>query len=244
MNLSEKVVLVTGGAVRLGRAICLELAEAGAKIFCHYHSSGNAALSLKQKISANGGSIHIFKCDLSEAKAPQNIINEVIRVFGRIDVLINNAAVFYKTPLGSVTEKDWDAFTNLNLKSAFFIAQESGRHMLKQKTGKIINISDAAAVSPFPAFIPYSISKAGIIAMTIGLAKALAPHIQVNCINPGTVMLPENMSEEDKSYALDQTLLKREGCAEDVAKSVRFLLEGSDYITGAILPVDGGRQIR
>jgi NAD(P)-dependent dehydrogenase (short-subunit alcohol dehydrogenase family) len=163
---------------------------------------------------------------------------------GRLDVLVNNAALFYKTPFGEISEKDWDTFHTLNLKSAFFMAQSASRYMLKHKSGKIINIGDSSADSPFPAYLPYSISKAGIVAMTKGLAKALAPHIQVNCVNPGPVMIPEGYSEEDRQSAIQKTLLKREGSGKDIAKTIRFLLEGSDYITGAIIPVDGGRHIR
>ncbi|MEJ2543186.1 MAG: SDR family oxidoreductase [Calditrichaceae bacterium] len=116
--------------------------------------------------------------------------------------------------------------------------------MLKQKSGKIINIADAGAETPFPAYLPYSITKAGIINMTKGLAKALAPNIQVNCVSPGPVMFPEDYSEKERQYSIEQTLLKREGSAEDIAKTIRFLLEGTDYITGAVIPVDGGRGIR
>lgn len=244
MDISGKVILVTGGAVRIGRAICLELAGAGASIFCHYHSNREAALSLQQEIAALGGQCQIFSLDLSQSQSAAILINEVIQSYGRIDALINNAGLFYKTPFGSVTEEDWNAFHNLNLKSAFFLAQETGRLMQAQQSGKIINIADAAASTPFPSYLPYSISKAGVIAMTKGLAKALAPNVQVNCINPGPVMFPDDMAEKEKQQAIEQTLLKREGSAQDIARTVRFLLEGSDYITGAIIPVDGGREIR
>ncbi len=244
MDLSKKTVLITGGAIRIGRAISKELSSAGANIFCHYHSSREDAVSLQKEIQSSGGEIHIHQCDLSASGVHEELISEVIRKFGRIDILINNSAVFYKTQFGKITEKDWDTFHNLNLKSAFFLAQAAGNEMLKQHSGKIINIGDAGALSPWPSYLPYSISKAGIIAMTIGLAKALAPYIQVNCVNPGPVMIPKEMPKAERQKALDQTLLKKEGSASDIAKTVRFLLEGSDYITGAVIPVDGGRQIR
>lgn len=244
MDLNKKVVLITGGAIRLGRAISLELSRTGANIFCQYNSSQTAALELKKEIENTNKICHIYKSDLSTLAGVNQTVAEVIKVFGKIDVLINNAALFYKTPLGAITEKDWDTFLNLNLKSAFFLAQEVSKHMLKQKSGKIINIGDAGALSPYPAYLPYSISKAGVIAMTKGLAKALAPDIQVNCVSPGPVMIPENYSEEERKFSIGQTLLKREGSGEDIAKTVRFLLEGSDYITGSNIPVDGGRHIR
>ena len=244
MELKNKIVLITGGAVRIGRAISIELNKAGATIFCQYFSSLESAQLLKSEIEKSGGKIHIFQSDLSKLNGINQTVNETIRIFDRIDVLINNAAIFFKTPFGKVTENDWDTLHNLNLKSSFFLSQAVSQNMLKQKSGKIINIADAGAETPFPTYLPYSISKAGIINMTKGLAKALAPNIQVNCINPGPVIFPENYSEEERNYSIAQTLLKREGSVEDVAKTVRFLLEGSDYITGAVIPVDGGRQIR
>jgi NAD(P)-dependent dehydrogenase (short-subunit alcohol dehydrogenase family) len=115
--------------------------------------------------------------------------------------------------------------------------------MLRQKSGKIINIADSAAETPFPSYLPYSISKAGIITMTKGLAKVLAPHIQVNCIAPGPVLFPQNYDEKEKQFAIEQTLLKREGAPEDIVKALEFLIKNGDYITGTVLPVDGGRHI-
>ncbi len=116
--------------------------------------------------------------------------------------------------------------------------------MQAQKSGKIINIGDSGALTPFPSYLPYSVSKAGILALTKGLAKALAPHIQVNCVNPGPVLFPQEFPDKEKEFAINQTLLKRAGSAEDVARTVRFLIEGSDYITGECIAVDGGRHIR
>ena len=115
--------------------------------------------------------------------------------------------------------------------------------MKRQGWGKIVNIGDPSGVNPWPSFIPYGLTKGGIISMTRGLAKALAPEVQVNCINPGPVMFPDDYSKENQERALKNTLLKKEGTAEDIAKTVRFIIEGSDYITGAIINVDGGRSI-
>ncbi len=243
MNIEDKVILITGGAVRLGRAIVLDLAKSGAKIFCHYHSSVDMAQTLKREIEFMGGVISLYQYDLMEEDAPQKICNEAINVYGTVDVLINNAALFFKTPFGQISLHDWDVFHTLNLKNAFFLTQEVSRFMLKQKSGKIINIADSAAETPFPSYLPYSISKAGVITMTKGLAIILAPHIQVNCISPGPILFPENYEENEKKYAIEHTLLKREGSVDDIVKAVRFLIENSDYITGTVLPVDGGRHI-
>jgi len=244
LELTGKVILVTGGAVRVGRAICSEIARKGAKVFCHYHQSIQPAKSLQRELQDIGCEVEIFQADLMQIESGIRLLHEVINRFGRIDVLINSAALFYKTPFGFVTEKDWDTFFSLNLKQVFFLCQEAGLMMTEQKSGKIINIADAAASTPFPSYLPYSISKAALVAMTKGLAKALAPHVQVNCVNPGPVMIPESLPDDEKRSAIAQTLLKREGTAQDVAKAVRFLIEEGDYLTGVILPVDGGREIR
>ena len=244
MNLNQRIVLITGGAVRVGRAISKELAAAGAVIACHYHSSEAQAIRLKREIEDEGGQIELFRADLSDLSSCKNLIAAVRQAYGKIDVLVNNAAVFFKTPFGSVNEKQWDTLLNLNLKSVFFLSQEVSPVMQAQKSGKIINIGDSGALTPFPSYLPYSISKAGVIALTKGLAKALAPHIQVNCINPGPVLFPRDFPEKEKEFAINQTLLKRAGSAEDVARTVRFLIEGSDYITGECIAVDGGRHIR
>jgi len=243
MNIKNKVILITGGAIRLGRAITLDLAKNGAKIFCHYHSSADMAQLLKREIESEGGVISLYKYDLMNEDAPQKICNKALNIFGTVDILINNAALFFKTPFGEIKSSDWDIFHTVNLKNAFFLAQEVSHSMLKQKSGKIINIADSAAETPFPSYLPYSISKAGVITMTKGLAKILAPHVQVNCISPGPVLFPENYDENEKQYAINQTLLKREGSPSDIVKAIHFLIEDADYITGAVLPVDGGRHI-
>jgi len=242
MDIRNKTALVTGGAVRLGRAISLELARAGANIFCQYHSSEKQAHSLKENIEARGGKIKIYQSDLTRPGAVKDIINSLQESFGQIDILVNNSALFYPTPLGKVKEKDWDTFHNLNLKAVFFLSQEAGLLMQKQKQGRIINIGDTSVESPWASYIPYILSKAGIITMTKGLAKALAPEVLVNCINPGPVLFPDNYSEEQKAQSIKRTLLQKAGTARDIAKTVRFLAE-TDYITGAIIPVDGGRHI-
>ncbi|MCD6376798.1 MAG: SDR family oxidoreductase [Caldisericaceae bacterium] len=244
MDLENKVVLITGGAVRLGRAITLELSKRKALICCHYHSSTTEAKQLKQQIDEAGGHILLFRQDLSSVPQAENLAERVLSQTGRVDVLVNNAAIFFKTPFGQVSEADWDRLMEVNLKSVFFLSQKIGLQMKVRGAGKIVNIADSGALHPFPSYLPYSISKAGIVTLTIGLAKALAPEVQVNCINPGPVMMPPNFLEAEKQFAINQTLLKREGNAEDIARTVRFLIEDSDYITGSCINVDGGRAVR
>ena len=240
MDLKDKVVLITGGAVRIGRAISEALISAGCIVFCHYNSNEKKALNLKK----NYPDIQLLQGDLKNADTPRFLIHEVVKITGTIDILINNAAIFPKTPLGTVTEKNWNDVFDINLKSTFFLSQEAGLIMMKNCFGKIINIADTSGLKPWPSYIPYSITKSGVISLTKGLAKALAPHVLVNCINPGPVLIPEDYSEIQVNQAIDKTLLKRVGNANDIANAVRFLLEDGDYITGIILSVDGGRSIK
>jgi NAD(P)-dependent dehydrogenase (short-subunit alcohol dehydrogenase family) len=243
MNLKDRVVLITGGAVRVGRTITKELVAAGAIIYCHYNNSHEAAAKLRDSIQGGNEKIRLIRGDLNRTAFAADMIDTIVSQAGQLDVLINNAAIFFRTPLGTVTEEDWDRLFQLNLKSPFFCSQHAGMHMKKKGGGKIISIGDPSGLNPWPGFIPYGLTKSGIISMTKGLAKALAPEVQVNCINPGPVMFPDHYDDEDRDRALRKTLLKREGSPDDIAKTVRFVLEGSDYITGAIINVDGGRSI-
>ncbi len=243
MELKNKSILITGGVIRVGRAITRELLSAGARLFCHYNSAHQEAKSLQKEVENNAQNLHLIQGNLNSVAFAENLVEQVIEESGHIDVLINNAAIFFKTPLGEVNGTDWDKLFQLNLKAPFFCAQKAGMYMKKQGWGKIVNIGDPSGENPWPSFIPYGLTKGGIISMTRGLAKALAPEVQVNCINPGPVMFPDDYSKENQEQALKNTLLKKEGTAEDIAKTVRFILEGSDYITGAIINVDGGRSI-
>jgi pteridine reductase len=239
MQLRNKVILVTGGAIRIGRAICIELNAAGGLVYCHYYHSEAAAKELQEKKPQ----LRLLKADLTKSKAASRIIRQIGSEAGKIDILINNAAVFIKTPLGGVDEAIWQTLFNLNLKVAFFLAQEAGTDMKARGSGKIINIADISGLKPWPAYIPYAMTKSALINMTKGLALALAPAVQVNCIAPGPVLLPDDYSAAERKKAIERTLLKRTGRAEDVAYAVRFLLEDGDYITGAVIGVDGGRSI-
>jgi NAD(P)-dependent dehydrogenase (short-subunit alcohol dehydrogenase family) len=243
MQLRDKVILVTGGAVRVGRAICTALAEESVILYCHFNKSRKEAELLRDEISNSGSTIELIQGDLNNINFTKRLIEQIISERGCIDVLVNNAALFYKTPFGRVTEQDWDRLFDLNLKAAFFCAQHAGIQMKKQGNGKIINIGDPSGDRPWPGYIPYALTKAGIVSMTKGLAIALAPNVQVNCVNPGPVMIPESYSTDQRTQAINRTLLRREGAAEDISATVRFLIEGSDYITGAIINVDGGRSI-
>jgi pteridine reductase len=243
MDIKNKSVLITGGAVRIGREISLKMAEIGARVFCHYYKSSQAAYTLKEECEKKGFRIHLLQADLTRIKSAESLIQKVIQLAGSIDILINNAAVFYDTPLGTITERQWDRLFNLNLKAAFFCSQKAGQFMQKQGNGKIINIGDVSGEKIWPDYIPYCLTKNALIAMTKGLAKALAPEVLVNCINLGPIMFPENYQEAQKQRALNSTLLKRQGDAKEVAEAVHFLVVNADYVTGTTLNIDGGRSI-
>jgi pteridine reductase len=243
MELQGRVALVTGGGVRLGRAIALELAAAGAAVAVHYHSSAADAASVAEEIRAAGGQAAAFALDLARTEALPRLVEQVLTAFGRLDALVNNAGIFPHTPFADATEADWERVMGINLKAPFFLSQATARPMLAQGGGKIVHLADISAERPWSGYLPYCISKAGIVALTRGLARALAPTIQVNAVAPGTVLFPEEMPEEERERLLQQVPLRREGNPTDVARTVRFLLEGSDYITGAVIPVDGGRSV-
>lgn len=243
MQLEGSVALVTGGAVRVGRAIALALAGRGATVAISYHASAEAAREVVATIEAGGGQAAAFPADLARVPEVIQLVESVLARFGRLDLLVNNAAVFPRTPLATVTEAEWDHTLAVNLKGAFFCAQQAARAMQRQGAGKIVNLADISAFRPWANYLPYCISKAGIVALTQGLAKALAPVVQVNAVAPGTVLFPEGYCEEQRAKVRAAIPLGHEGSPEDVARTVLFLLEGPDFITGTTLPVDGGRLI-
>ena len=249
MELQNRIVLITGAARRVGRVMALELARRGVRLALHCHHSKTEAEELKRQLENSGGVAEIFPADLADFTQTASLIENVHEHYGGFDVLINNAAIFECTPLDEVTEADWDRHLSINLKAPFFLCRDAARAMRQtdipeHRGGKIINIADAEIVHPWPAYLPYSISKAALATMTKGLARTLAPDIQVNTIGPGTVLPP---ADEEGQEAIDQTLrripLGRLGSPMDIAEAVCFLLEKGDYITGAFISVDGGSSI-
>jgi NAD(P)-dependent dehydrogenase (short-subunit alcohol dehydrogenase family) len=243
MKIKDSVILITGSSDRVGKEIAFRLSSEGAKIIIHYNKNKEKAEETASEILSQGQTAKTIQGNLQYQKDWEKIKNEILNDFERIDVLINNAAIFYKTPLFTATESDWDSFINVNLKGVFLGSKIFGEIMFKQKGGKIINISDVAGETIWPDYIPYCVSKAGVFALTRGLAKALAPHVLVNCIAPGTVLLAEKYDQSEEQALIDSTPLQRVGTAEDMAATAAFLIEGSDFITGAVIKVDGGRSI-
>ena len=243
MTLQEKVALVTGSAKRIGRAVANALADRGVHQAVHYRTSKTEAEDAVEMFRILGVEAESFQADLSQVKEVEALASEVLKRFGRLDILVNNASVFFPSPLGEVTDLQWDTLINTNLKGPFFLAQKVGLAMKAAVGGTIINIGDWAAERPYTGYLPYCISKAGVVAMTKGLAKALAPEVRVNCINPGPVMLPEDLSEAEKEEVMRKTPLQRTGSPADIANAVVFLCEGTDFMTGAVITVDGGRAV-
>ncbi len=233
----QRTALVTGGAVRVGRAIAEALADAGFHIAIHAHSSDDAARAVAAKLAS--ASVHL--ADLTVDGGGERLAGEVAALRGRVDVLVNSAADFFPTPLGATTYAQWERLHALNLRAPYFLAQAVRPHM--SPGGCIVNVADVAAEAPWPGYVSYGITKAGIVAMTLGLARELAPDIRVNAVSPGPVLLPERYDAEQRQRSIDRTLLGREGTPEDVARAVRFLVE-NEYVTGAVLPVDGGRRLK
>lgn len=244
MELAGKVALVTGaGGARLGRAIALAIASRGAAIGVHYRSNERGALELVAEIERSGGRAAIFRADLERPPEIEALVGSVVSTLGGLDVLVSNASVFRRTPFATTTERDWDEALDTNLKAPFLLARAAAPHLGARGPGKIVHVADTSALRPWPEYIPYCVSKAGLIALTQGLARALAPQVLVNAVAPGPVLPPEGASEEEVRRAIARVPLGRVGSPGDVAAAVLFLLEGSDYVTGAVIPVDGGRSI-
>lgn len=248
MTLQGKTVLITGAAKRLGRETALLLARRGAALILHCNRSLREALTLQKEIKALGAEAWVVRqeFDLKQGRvdaAVRGLASKVSKECPPVDILINNAPIFYPTPLEKISEKDWDSFQTVNLKVPFFLAREFGMQMKKRKQGKIINLVDWTGWRPDPNYLPYAVSKAGLMALTEGLAKALAPHVQVNGIAPGPILKAKGMTPAGEKKAAGKTLLGRFGKPEDIAEAVRFLCEKADYITGVCLPVDGGCRI-
>lgn len=246
MQKEPKVALITGGARRIGAEIAKLLHAAGMNIIIHYNLSTDAADELSRELnSLRPHSVVSFRANLAEIDTLEDGMTRAVAAFGRLDVLINNASRFYKTPMGEVTSFQWDDLLDSNLKAPFFLAQSAAPHLRKTQ-GCIINLADVHAERPMRDYAVYCISKAGLVMLTKSLAKELAPDIRVNAVAPGTVMLPEGdntLTPELQDKILARIALQHYGDPQDIAKSVLFLIKDAPYMTGQILTVDGGRSL-
>jgi pteridine reductase len=242
--LRDQVVLITGGARRIGAEIARTLHAAGANVLIHYRTSAAAAIALAEEFNTlRAHSAAIFAAHLLNAEAPDKLIAATLREFGRLDILINNASSFYPTPIGQITVPQWDDLMGSNLKVPLFLSQEAAPSLRTQR-GLIINMIDIHALRPLKAHPVYSVAKAGLAMLTRSLARELGPEIRVNGIAPGPVLWPEGqMDEALKLEIVDKTALKRHGTPQDIARTALFLAKDAPYITGQIIAVDGGRSI-
>ncbi len=243
-DLTDKVALITGGAQRVGAMTARLLHAAGANILLHYRNSRQPALALQTELNEQrANSVILIQAELLDTIKLKALINKGLEQWGRLDILVNNASSFYPTPMGTVTENDWDDLIGSNMKAPFFLSQLAAPHLEKQK-GCIISIVDIHAQRPMQGHSVYNMAKAGLAMLVKTLAFELGPNIRVNGVAPGAIMWPaQDMDDITKQRIVSRTYLKRKGSAEDIAKTVLFLAANADYITGQIIAVDGGRSL-
>jgi pteridine reductase len=243
MELRGRVALVTGAGRRLGRELARALAGRGMTLAIHRHASSEGAEALRAEVSAAGGRAECFAADLTDAAAARALPARVVGAFGRLDVLVNSAAVMHRLDFEHTTPEQYDDILDLNLRSVFFCTQGAAA-ALRAARGKVVNIADLAGLQPWPGFAAHSVSKAGVIMLTKVMARSLAPEVTVNAIAPGAVLVPEEYDEEERQRLARATPLGRLGSPQDVVGAMLYLLEAGDFITGEVLTVDGGRLLR
>lgn len=241
-RLSGRCALVTGASGRLGRAIALSLAAAGATPVVHYRSDEQGAEETLRLMSAAGTHSHALQGDLAQEGVCERLVRETHAALGGLDLLVNSAAMFEGLPLAEMEVSDFDRHMASNARSVYELSLHAGRWMVENGGGDIINLADVAAFRPWPMYIGYCASKAAVVNMTRSFAKALGPSVRVNAIAPGPVMPPSGGDEAQGNAAVAATLLGRWGGPEDITAALHFLLRAT-YITGYTLPVDGGRSI-
>lgn len=239
MTLEGEVALVTGGAVRVGRAIAEELARAGADVVVHANRSAGPARELAAALEREGVRAATVVADQRKVDEIQRACLEAEQALGPISLLVNSAAIWPKCALDEIDQEEFDRALEVNLRGPFFWARHLGPRMHARGRGAIVSIADVSADRPWSDSLPYCMAKAGVVSMTYGLAKALAPHVRVNAIGPGPILFPPDYPAESREADRSATLRGREGEPADIARTVRFLFE-SPNITGAFLPVDGG----
>ena len=240
-----RIILITGGAKRVGAAICRRLHAAGARLMIHYRRSAGEARLLQAELNhARADSVALIQADLLDLNKLPGIVDRTLQTFGRLDALVNNASSFFPTPIGEITPQAWDDLIGTNLRAPLFLAQAAAP-ALRKSQGAIVNIVDIHAERPLKNFVVYSVAKAGLVAVTRSLARELAPEVRVNAIAPGPILWPDDSSfdELSRQRVVSHTPLKREGDPDDIAKAVYYLIAEATYVTGDTISVDGGRHI-
>jgi pteridine reductase len=241
--MTNKTILITGAAKRIGAAMARGLHGANMDVIIHYNTSSSEAKELTSELNAiRPDSAYPLAADLLDTDKIESFINQAWSFKQRLDVLINNASVFYPTPIDEISATQWEFMFGLNLKAPLFLSTIASSHLAKNN-GCIINLADVHAERPLKNYSLYSMSKAGLAMQTKALAKELGPKIRVNAISPGAILWPENIDDKTKQTILDRTILKKQGEVADIVNASYFLIENADYMTGQILTIDGGRTI-
>jgi len=239
----QKIALITGAARRIGAQISISLHQAGYGVVLHYRQSKACADELAATLNARrANSAWTLQADLQSVDEIDALPERLIAMCGRLDVLVNNASSFYPTPVGNVSEQQWDELIGSNLKAPFFLSQAVSPALQKQR-GCIINIVDIYAQRALADYPVYSTAKAGLYALTETLAKELAPYVRVNAVSPGAILWPENKAIESVEAVLEKIPLQRQGEPSDIAETVLFLAQQAAYITGQVIAVDGGKGL-
>ncbi len=241
MEIAGCVVLITGAAQRVGRAVALDLAAHGARVYFSYYAEHEPWRQTLEELRRHAPA-EAQQADVTRREQVAALVGAAVKRFGRVDVLINNASVWLQGPALELDEAAWDAAMNVNAKGPFLMSQAVAPHMLRQGNGLIINITDLSAFQPWPGYAHHAASKAALVALTRTLALEWAPTIRVNAIAPGTVLLPDDADEAKRRWAVERSVLRRIGAPEDVARTVRYLIE-EDFATGSVYFVDGGRSL-
>ena len=244
-GLTGKVVLITGAARRVGAAIARRLHGEGASLMLHYHASEPDAHALQSQLNAvRDHSVALVQADLLDVSGLAEIVRNRLARLERSDAVVNNGSCLYASPVGEITLEDWDDLMGSNLKAPLFLSQAAAPH-LKKTGGVIVNIADIHAERPLRNYVVYSVAKAGLIGLTRSLARELGPEVRVNAVAPGPILWPEDGSFDavSRQRVISNTLLKRVGEPDDIARAVYYLIAEAPYVTGHVLTVDGGRSV-
>ncbi len=241
MNIQGKTALVTGGAVRVGKAIALGLAQAGANLVINYNTSAEEAQHTTQEIREFGVSALAIQANIAAWEEVKSMFTEIHQTIGKLDILINNASPFKLTPIPTDSIAAWQLVTGVQIDGAFYVSNLAAKDMLEKKEGAIVNMIDLSAWEAWHNFTAHAVGKSALLALTRQFALELQPYVRVNAVAPGPVLAPEHYSAQKIERTAQKTLLNRWGTPQDISKTVNFLIE-SDYITGEFITVDGGQR--
>ena len=238
-------MLITGGARRVGAAICRRLHGAGASLMLHDRNSAGEARLLQAELNhVRPQSVALIQADLLDVGKLPSLVEQTVQTFGRLDALVNNASSFFQTPVGEITPAAFGDLVGTNLQAPLFLSQAAAP-ALRRTQGSIVNITDLHAERPLKSYVVYSTAKAGLMGLTRSLARELAPDVRVNAIAPGPILWPDDeaFDELSRQRIISHTPLRREGTPDDIARAIHFLIVDAPYVTGETLHVDGGRHI-